>query len=53
MGWITGAGVGWVGGAELGRRSRGRDPTCDRYGGTEEPSVVANVRMCGIVLPVV
>ena len=37
---------GWVG-----RRGRGRDPTCDCYGGMGEPSVVAKVHVCGIELP--
>ena len=44
---------GWVRGAEVGKRGRGRDPTCDHYGGVVEPSVVAKVCMCGIVLPIV
>ena len=48
-GWVgSRSRVGWVG-----SRGRGRDPTCDRYGGKGEPSVVAKVHVCGIVLPVV
>ncbi len=49
MGGGGGGGLGGLGGGVW--RGRGGDPTCDCYGGNEVPSVVAKVRMCGIVLP--
>ena len=41
-------GLRWVGkGAGVG------DPPCDLYRGIGKPSIVAKVRVCGIVLPLV